>query len=348
MVPADGGFTVAVQKGDHKAGEIQGQTRMHALLYYLLGLKQLIVCINKMDSPTVNYSEERFNEVRDEIKHMLKSVGWNKDFVDKSVPVLPISGLAGDNLFKPSDKMPWFKGTTVETSAKSTVQVITLHDALDLYVQLPKRNLDAPFRMPVSGLIAIKGIGDVITGRIEQGTLKPGDEVVFLPKNTDSNSCSGKVFTIEMHHKSVDRAGPGDNIGINIRGLPKDYKPGNGDIMILKKDDSLKVCKRLTAAVQVLEHPGELKVGYCPVGYIRTSHSAMKMVKINWRIGKDTQKQKVEDPVSIKEGDMTEIVFEPSSPIVVEEFAKCEGLGRIAIMDMSTVVMIGKITNVEF
>ena len=87
MVPADGNFTTAIQKGDHKAGEIQGQTRQHARLLNLLGVKQLICGVNKMDSDTAGYKQERYNEIAAEMKHMLVRVGWKPDFVEKSVPV---------------------------------------------------------------------------------------------------------------------------------------------------------------------------------------------------------------------------------------------------------------------
>jgi elongation factor 1-alpha len=345
MVPADS-FAVTLQKANKVEGEVEGQTRMHAQLYFLLGIKQLVVCVNKMDS--VNFSEEKFNEIKEEVKHMLKSVGWNKKFVDESVPILPISGYRGDNLFKPSENLGWFKGNDVNTVENNKVHVVTLHDALDTYVCNPRRLADTQLRVPLSGIFKIKGIGDVLTGRIEQGTIKPGDEVAFLPTHTDSNPCTGKVFTVEMHHKQVSSAGPGDNVGMNIKGLPDKHRPSAGDIMVLKKDTTLKKCKRFTMQAQIMNHPGELKVGYTPVGYVRTSHSAIRMSGINWRVSKETGGVKVENPVCVKAGDMAELVFEPQQSFVVEEFSKCEGLGRVAVMDGNTVMMIGRVTGVEF
>jgi elongation factor 1-alpha len=225
---------------------------------------------------------------------------------------------------------------------------VTLHDALDTYVCNPRRLADTQLRVPLSGIFKIKGIGDVLTGRIEQGTIKPGDEVAFLPTHTDSNPCTGKVFTVEMHHKQVSSAGPGDNVGMNIKGLPDKHRPSAGDIMVLKKDTTLKKCKRFTMQAQIMNHPGELKVGYTPVGYVRTSHSAIRMSGINWRVSKETGGVKVENPVCVKAGDMAELVFEPQQSFVVEEFSKCEGLGRVAVMDGNTVMMIGRVTGVEF
>jgi len=291
MVPADGGFTTAIAKGDHKANEVMGQTRMHSTLLALLGINQLVVAINKMDSDTAKYSKERYEEIRDEVKLMLKQTGWNPKVIDNT-PILPISGWCGDNLIEKSENMKWWSGMDVKVEDKS-IHVHTLYDALDLFVQLPKRADDAPLRIPVSGNYQIKGVGTVITGRIEQGTLKPGDEVVFLPTHTTANECKGRVFSIEMHHKSLPVAHAGDNIGINMKGLPKENMPTTGNIIVLANDSTLKPATKFTATVQVLTHPGELKVGYTPIVYVRTDHSSCKMTQIIWKMGKETAGQKV-------------------------------------------------------
>jgi len=186
----------------------------------------------------------------------------------------------------------------------------------------------------------------VITGRVEQGFVRPADEVAFLPTHTASFPCDGKIFSIEMHHKSVAEAGSGDNCGFNIRGLRKENMPRNGDVMILKSDTSIQRASSFTVQVRVLEHPGELKAGYCPIAYVRTGHSAVKMTKINWKVGKETGNQKVEDPVSLKSNEMAECVFVPQQPLVVDTFKNCEGLGRVAIMEGASVIMLGKVVSV--
>merc|ERR1712130_892433 len=157
MVPADGNFITAVAKGNHKEGVVQGQTRQHALLLKLLGIKQLIVCVNKMDEKQAGYKEERFNEIKTEMQRMLVQVGWTKDEVQKQIPVIPISGWKGDNLLNKSEAMGWWKGVDVKVGDK-TVHVHTLNDM----VAIPKRPVDAPFRMPVSQNLKIKGVGSVI------------------------------------------------------------------------------------------------------------------------------------------------------------------------------------------
>merc|ERR1712096_226531 len=163
MVPADGNFVVAIQKGDHKAGEVQGQTRQHARLINLLGVKQLICCINKMDAePAAGYKKERYDEIMNEMKLMLIKVGWPKQFVEKRVPIVPISGFQGDNLLEKSGNMEWWKGQDVKISKTQTIHVHTLVDALNDFVQPAIRDHDAIMRLPLSGVYKIKGVGDVL------------------------------------------------------------------------------------------------------------------------------------------------------------------------------------------
>jgi elongation factor 1-alpha len=345
LVPADSGFISSVQKKTDS--DVPGQTRQHARLLNLLGVKQLIIAVNKMDS--CDYSEERFNEVAEEMKRVLIQSGWRKDQVEKEIPFIPTSGFHGENVLKQSDKMPWWKGTSVKAGSKNeNVTVTCLIDAFDKMVNLPPRNFEAPLRMPISQVLSIKGIGNVLTGRIEQGQLVPGDEVVFLPTHTASNPCTGKVFSIEMHHAQQERAGPGDNIGINMKGLDKANMPVGGNIMIKKSDATLKPCDTFTCQVQVLDHPGQIKVGYSPVGYIRTAHCAIKLEKINWKVGKATAGQKIENPEFIEQNEAAEMVFRPTQPFVVETFDKCEGLARLAVMEGGAICMIGKILSVTF
>jgi len=347
MVPADGNFTTAIQKGDHKAAEIQGQTRQHARLLNLLGVKQLIVGVNKMDSDTAGYKKERYDEIAEEMKHMLVKVGWKDSFVQQNVPVIPISGWMGDNLIKPSDNMAWWTGVDVVSPTGEKVHVHTLLDALNKFVTVPERKIEAHLRVPISGAYKIKGVGDVLAGRVEQGILKPGEEVVFLPTHTVANPCVGKVFTVEMHHKRVDKAMPGDNVGMNIKGLDKNNMPRTGDVMILKSDITLAPCKDFTAQIQILDIPGEIKAGYTPIGFVRCGRSACRIKAINWKVGKETGGKKLDAPHGLKSNEMAEVVFEPQQPLVVDSFSNCEGLSRIAFLDGNTAVMLGKIVKVS-
>jgi elongation factor 1-alpha len=348
MVPADGNFTTAIQKGDHKAAEVQGQTRQHARLINLLGVKQLVIGVNKMDSDIAGYKLERYTEIAEEMKHMLEKVGWKASFIKESVPVIPISGWMGDNLIKKSANMTWWNGMEVTNQAGVKCKVVTLLDVLNEMATIPERKSDCAMRLPISGAYKIKGVGDVLAGRVEQGQVKPGDEVIFMPTHTVANACTGKVFTVEMHHKRVDKAGPGDNVGMNIKGLDKGNMPRTGDVMILKSDKTLGPAKNFTAQIQTLDIPGEVKAGYSPIGFVRCGRSACKLTKINWKVGKETGGKKLADPHALKANEMAEVVFEPTQPLVVDHFKNCEGLSRIAFLDGNTAVMLGKIVAVEF
>lgn len=345
MVPANrGGFEVSIQKGDHKKGVIQGQTRQHARLCKLIGVEQIIVGINKMDDKSVNYSQDRYNEIKEEVINMLKSAGYKP----KKVPFIPMSGFQGENLIEKSTKMPWYKGFKVPVAKGVFVEGFTLLDALNDVAKPPPRNRTSPFRLPVSGSFKIKGVGDIITGRVEQGVCKPGDAVKFVPSGS-----SGKIFSIEMHHKQYPEAGPGDNVGLNVKNIPKEQAPQTGDVMVLA-DEEITPVKTFTAVVAVQEHPGQLKCavngsgGFSPSVHIRTGKAPCRMLKINWRQGaKSTKGTKVEGPMYIERGDTAEVVFEPRMPFFVETFTDCEGLGRIAVMDSNSLVMLGKITQVN-
>jgi len=347
MVPADGNFTTAIQKGNHKAGEVQGQTRQHARLLNLLGVKQLFIGINKMDSDIAGYKLSRYTEIADEMKNMLVKVGWKKEFIEKSVPVLPLSGWMGDNLIAKSSNMDWWKGCDIiKMDGTTKVHVDTLLDALNDYADPPARDEKSAMRLPLSGIYKIKGVGDVLTGRVEQGVVSPGEEVIFMPTHTVGTPCTGKVFTVEMHHKRVDAAHPGDNVGLNVKGLDKINMPRVGDVMVYKKDATLKAVKDFTAQIQTLDIPGELKVGYCPIGFVRTGRAACKMTKLDFKVGKETGGKKMDSPHSLKANEIAQAVFEPQNPLIVDSFKNCEGLSRIAFLDGNTVMMLGKVTAV--
>jgi elongation factor 1-alpha len=340
LVPAEaGGFETAIARGDHSTGEVQGQTRQHARLLGLLGIEKLIVGVNKMDS--IDWSEQRFNEIKEEMTKMITVAG----FKPKQVAFIPYSGFKGENLVEKTDKMPWYQGWTVNVSKTETVSGFTLYDALEKVARPPKRNPDAPVRIPVNGVYKIKGVGDVITGRVEQGTVNSGDVVRIAPRGHKGL----KIFSIEMHHKTWDSAVPGDNVGLNIKGLDMKTNPVKvGDVISLEKEPILKPVKSFVAQVVVQEHPGQLKPGFSPCVHVRTAKSACKMTTINWKTGKKTGNEKLESPPFLERGEQAEIVFEPQQLFYLEEFDKCAGLGRIAVMDSNQLVMLGKVISVEY
>merc|ERR1712196_716366 len=91
-----------------------------------------------------------------------------------------------------------------------------------------------------------------------------------------------------MHHQRVDFANPGDNVGLNIKGLDKNNMPRGGDVMVYKKDTTLGQTKEFDAQIQVLDIPGEIKVGYSPIGFVRCGRSACRISGLKWKMGKET------------------------------------------------------------
>jgi len=123
---------IASPQGEFEAGiSKDGQTREHVLLAYTLGVKQMICCANKMDDKTVNFGQERYNEIVKELSDQLKKVGYNP----VNIPFIPISGWTGDNMLERSPLTPWYKG-------------LILIEALD-NVTPPKRPTDKPLRLPL-------------------------------------------------------------------------------------------------------------------------------------------------------------------------------------------------------
>merc|ERR1712093_780459 len=179
------------------------------------------------------------------------------------------------------------------------------------------------------------------------GVLKPGEEVLFLPSHSIAQPCLGKVFTVEMHHKRVEEALPGDNVGLNIKGLDKQNMPRSGDVMVYKKDTTLGQTKEFDAQIQVLDIPNEIKIGYSPIGFVRCGRAACRLSNLKWKMGKETGGKKMEDPHALKSNEMAECSFQPQQPLVCDSFENCEGLSRVAFMDGNGVVMLGEVVACE-
>nr|BAN39907.1 elongation factor 1-alpha 1 [Entamoeba histolytica] len=313
---------VAAGTGEFEAGiSKNGQTREHILLSYTLGVKQMIVGVNKMDA--IQYKQERYEEIKKEISAFLKKTGYNPD----KIPFVPISGFQGDNMIEPSANMPWYKGPT-------------LIGALDS-VTPPERPVDKPLRLPLQYVYKISGIGTVPVGRVETGILKPGTIVQFAPSGVSSECKS-----IEMHHTALAQAIPGDNVGFNVRNLTvKDIKRGN--VASDAKNQPAVGCEDFTAQVIVMNHPGQIRKGYTPVLDCHTSHIACKfeelLSKIDRRTGKSMEGG---EPEYIKNGDSALVKIVPTKPLCVEEFAKFPPLGRFAVRDMKQTVAVGVVKAV--
>jgi len=327
-----GVLIVAAGTGEFEAGiSKNGQTREHALLAYTLGVKQLIVGVNKMDSTEPPYSGARFEEIQKEVSGFIKKVGYNP----ASVAFVPISGWHGDNMLEESKNMSWYKGWAIDRK-EGKADGKTLLDALDS-IYPPQRPTDKPLRLPLQDVYKIGGIGTVPVGRVETGILKPGCVVNFAPVNLTT-----EVKSVEMHHESLPEAVPGDNVGFNIKNVSvKDIK--RGYVASDSKNKPASGVSDFTAQVIVLNHPGQISNGYSPVLDCHTAHIACKFDEIKEKCDRRTGK-KIEDlPKFIKSGDAGIVILKPSKPMCVEAFNDFPPLGRFAVRDMRQTVAVGVI-----
>jgi len=320
---ADGAVLfVSAKRGEFEAGiGPGGQTREHAFLAFTLGVHQLVVAINKMDDASVNWSKERYEEIKNEIGRLLKTVGYK---VEK-IPFVPTSGWTGDNLVKLSDKMPWYKGST-------------LYEALDVF-EIPPKPTGKPLRLPIQDVYTITGVGTVPVGRVETGVLKEGDILVFMPSNVQ-----GEVKSIETHHVRVLKAEPGDNIGFNVRGVSKtDIRRGD---VGGHTNNPPTIAKEFIGQIIVILHPTAVAAGYTPVLHYHTGQVAVRFVELIKKLDPRTGQTVEEKPSFLKTGDGAVVRFEPLHPISVENYSEFPELGRFAIRDMGTTIAAGLVMEI--
>jgi elongation factor 1-alpha len=313
---------VSAKKGEFEAGiGPGGQTREHAFLAFTLGVRQVVVAVNKMDDTTVNWSKERYEEIKNEVIRMLKMVGFKVDKVN----FVPTSGWTGDNLIKKSDKMSWYTGPT-------------LIEALDL-LELPPKPTNKPLRVPIQDVYSITGIGTVPVGRVETGVLKEGANLVFMPSNK-----TAEVKSMEMHHTRIPVAEPGDNIGMNVRGIAK-TEIHRGDVAG-PVDNPPTVATEFIGQIIVIYHPTAIAAGYTPVLHYHTGQIACRFTELLKKLDPRTGQVVEEKPSFLKTGDAAWVRLEPLRPIAIENYKDFPELGRFAVRDMGTTVAAGVVKEI--
>ena len=307
---------------------VNAQTKEHAFLARVLGVKQLIVNVNKMDISGVDYSEAKYNEVCGQVDELLKMAGFNP----ADVPKIPCSSFNGENLYEGSDNMGWWKGT--EFNGKS---VKTLFECIDA-VKQPDKPVDKPLRLPIQDVYKISGIGTVPVGKIETGTLNVGKNVVFNPSQK-----TAEVKSIEMHHTQVTKAEPGDNVGFNVRGLAAtDIRRGDVAGYADNEPNFVRHDETFVGQIQLMDIPKAIGAGYTPVFHAHTAQVAVRFVELL-----ENAKTKEKNPAFLKSGDAALIQFQPTKPMAIEEMGAFPELARFAIRDMGKTVAAGVCMKVQ-
>ncbi|ADY01755.1 MAG: translation elongation factor EF-1 subunit alpha [Vulcanisaeta sp.] len=314
-------LVVSARPGEFETGiGPQGQTREHLFLAATLGIRQVIVAVNKMD--VVNYDQKRYEQIKAEIGKFMKLLGYDPS----KVPFIPVSALRGDNIKEKSSNMPWYNGPT-------------LIEALDA-LQPPPRPTDKPFRLPIQDVYTITGAGTVVVGRIETGVLKVGDRIVVMPP-----AKVGDVRSIETHHMKLEQAQPGDNVGINVRGIEKDDVK-RGDVMGHLANPPT-VAEEIVARLAVLWHPTAIGPGYTPVLHVHTATVPTQIIELIAKLDPRTGQTVEQKPQFIKQGDVAIVRLKPLKDVVVEKFSDFPGLGRFALRDMGRTIAAGQIIEIK-
>ncbi|WP_380681056.1 translation elongation factor EF-1 subunit alpha [Salinigranum sp. GCM10025319] len=299
---------------------VQPQTQEHVFLARTLGINELIVAVNKMD--LVDYSEDTYKEVKEEVQKLLKQVRFKSD----DATFVPISAFEGDNVSEKTGTMEWYDGPT-------------LLEALNNLPE-PQPPTDAPLRLPIQDVYTISGIGTVPVGRIETGTMSPGDNVSFQPSDV-----GGEVKTVEMHHEEVPQAGPGDNVGFNVRGVGKD-DIRRGDVCG-PADDPPSVAETFEAQIVVMQHPSVITAGYTPVFHAHTAQVACTIESIDAKIDPSSGEIAEENPDFIQSGDAAVVTVRPQKPLSIEPSGEIPELGSFAVRDMGQTIAAGRVLSVN-
>lgn len=273
---------------------IQEQTRRHAFLIHMLGIKMVFVLVNKMDS--VQYDEATFNRVKDEVSKLLTSFG------DDAIEYIPGSALEGDNIYRPSANMPWYKGQTLIESL----------DSLEISEEVK------PLRFVVQGNYIVDG-ESVTIGRVESGSMKVGERVIFEP-----SGLRGKVKRIKRYEAEMPSAETGDSVGIVT-----DTEPERGDVLGPARNPPRPVSDFLGEVVLL---DNELGVGETLELRLGTKRVQAEVREIRDKIDSETGGVLEHHPDHISQNDAAVILFATAEPLVAEKFSEIPELGRFILV----------------
>lgn len=322
-----------------------GSTENHTLVARKLGVKKLIVAVNKMDSTIPKYSKDRYEYIKDRVTGVLTN---HLIFSVDDIIFIPVSGLKGANLVDVSENLSWLEGPATN-NAVGEGPVKSLIDAIDS-IKLSERSLDLPFRFVIDTVFNNKKEqtnlkkDTVVVGRVMSGIIREGTRITISP----NDNLYGKVKSIRMDLENIQIASAGDNVGLQISDiLPSKIKPGNV-ISLPRVHLRARRCQRFTAQVTMLSLRGEIKRNYCPTIHCHTAYFPCKFHKIVKIKSPSTIEASEGNDISIKGGETAIVEIIPLKPISVESIDTFPSLARIIIRKKGALVGYGEIKSVQY
>ena len=292
---------------------VKEQTKRHAYILKMLGLKQLIIVINKMD--LVNYRKDRFIEVKEDLLNFLLGLNLRPSFT------IPIVAKDGDNIAKKSENMPWYKGKTVL-------------ECLDTF-QSMRKNSDKSLRFSIQDVYKINN-KRILVGRVEAGVIKKGDEIIVLPDNKKT-----KVKSIEKFLENPIQGEAGESIGITIQ---DSLFIERGNVICKEVGDKPKVTDKIKANVFWISDR-EFNINERITLKLATQEVSAKVEKIEKRIDSSTLKEIEINAKNLKNNEVGVMVVKTLKPVVVDNFNYIPELGRFVFEKDNGIVAGGIITE---
>ncbi|CAB4255657.1 similar to Saccharomyces cerevisiae YDR172W SUP35 Translation termination factor eRF3, has a role in mRNA deadenylation and decay [Maudiozyma barnettii] len=315
-------LVISARKGEYETGfEKGGQTREHSLLAKTQGVSKMIVVVNKMDDPTVDWSEERYNQCVKNLSNYLKAIGYGKD----DIIFMPVSGYTGAGLKEPVDPKvcPWYKGPTLLNYLDGMTHV--------------DRHINAPFMLPISS--KMKDMGTVVEGKIESGHIKKGQSTLLMP-----NKIAIEIQNIYNEtEKEVDMAVCGEQVKLRVKGVEEeDIQPG---FVMTSPKNPIKSVTRFVAQLAIVELKSIMSAGFSCVMHVHTAIEEVQITRLLHKLEKGTNRKSKKPPAFAKKGMKIIAVLETEAPVCVETYDDYPQLGRFTLRDQGTTIAIGKIVK---
>ncbi|KAF9422015.1 hypothetical protein HW555_002235 [Spodoptera exigua] len=316
-------LVISARKGEFETGfDRGGQTREHAMLVKTAGVKYLVAVINKMDDPTVNWSEARYNDCKEKIIPFLKKLGFTEP---KDLAFMPISGQTGHGILHqvPEDICPWYRGPSF----------IQLVDELPSFC----RNDDGHFLMPI--VDKYKDMGTVLMGKVESGVTRKGTTLLLMP-----NRLHVTVDQLWSDDIEVTSISCGENVKVKIKSIEEDDV--STGFVLCDVAQPITTGRVFDAQLLILQHKSIICAGYSAVMHIHCAVEEVSVKALFCLIDKKTGEKSKTRPRYIKEGQVAIVRIVCAGIICLEPFKNVNQLGRLTLRDENKTVAIGKVLKV--